>query len=88
MPPLRSRIVCDQCIIVFYATSTGTVLYILQGLSLAIFIVVDEMFHDTFCDTRCTDFYLDARRLDVCRGTRYVNACDITLPTLFYSGHL
>ncbi|KAG8315880.1 hypothetical protein J6590_063229 [Homalodisca vitripennis] len=42
----------------------------------------------SFCDTRAIDIYLDARRPDVYRGTRYVNACGVTLPTLFNSGHL
>ncbi|KAG8276345.1 hypothetical protein J6590_067660 [Homalodisca vitripennis] len=30
----------------------------------------------------CTNMYLDARRPDVCRGTRYVNACGPELPTI------
>ncbi|KAG8251620.1 hypothetical protein J6590_075508 [Homalodisca vitripennis] len=55
---------------------------------LAIFTVTGDMFHDAYCDTRGTDIYLDAHRLDVCRGIRYVNACGVTLPILFDSGHL
>ncbi|KAG8301663.1 hypothetical protein J6590_047855 [Homalodisca vitripennis] len=62
--------------------------FYLDAHRLAILTVGDEMFHDAYSDTRCTDFYLDARRHYDCRGTRYVNECGITLPTLFDSGHL